>query len=513
MSDTSINNKRIAKNTLMLYVRMLLLMAVSLYTSRVVLDKLGVTDYGIYNVVGGVVALLGFLSGAMANAVQRFLSYEIGRGDKESVRNVFSVSVQAHCLIAVFVLIIMEIVGVWYLNTHMNIPNERLSAANWVLQCTLFATMFSIVQVPYNAIIIAKEEMGIYAYISILEAVLKLAIVYLLGLWNFDRLKLYSLLTMVVTVIILTIYHIYCVRKYEEANFKPSKDFKTLKDITSFAGWNMFGELAWVFSIQGVNIILNLFFGPEVNAARGIAVQVNGAVSRFVNSFQTAVNPQIIKGYASDQYEETKTLLFRSTRFSYYLMLLLSLPLILNMDFILRIWLKSVPEYTGAFCKLVLISTLISTISNLLPQIARASGKIRTYQIVVSAFLFLNFPLSYLVLRLGASPLATMTVNIAIQTILIAVRLLLTKNMVKLSIKEFVKQVLCPILAVSIISPILPWYCQNRLDESWITFIIICTVSILCTSFGILTIGMKKNERQLVLKSVSGYCFKILHRQ
>lgn len=495
MSNTSANNKRIAKNTLLLYVRMLLMMVVTLYTSRIVLDKLGITDYGIYNVVGGIVSMLGFLSGAMGNAVQRYLSFEIGKGDKKRVNHVFNVSLLAHVIIAIIVLIIMEFLGVWYLNTYMNIPVERLDAANWVLQCSILTTMFTIVQIPYNAIIIAKEQMGIYAYISILEVVLKLVVVYLLVIGHFDRLKLYSVLNMVVTIGILMIYRIYCVKKYNEARFKFVKDIETLGELISFAGWNMLGELAWVFTGQGVNIMLNLFFGPVVNAARGLADQVNGAVSRFVNNFQIAINPQLIKTYATDQLDDMKKLLYRGIRFSYYLLFLLSMPLILNMDYILHIWLKDVPEYSTGFCQLVLMCSLVSSISNLLAQVARAYGKIRKYQICVSAFLFLNFPLSYFALKIGASPLITMVINICIQILLLFVRLYITKPMIGLSILDFTKKVLFPIIRVTIASAIFPCLCAYSLQAVWSHFIIICIVSLACSIICILTFGISVDER------------------
>ena len=455
-SQTTDNNKRIAKNTLLLYFRMLLMMFVTLFTSRVVLDKLGVTDYGIYNVVGGVVAMLGFLNSSMSNAVQRYLSFEIGKNNEAGVNRIFNVSLFAHVGIAVFVFVVMEIVGVWYLNTHMNIPAERMDAANWVLQCSIFTTLFTIVQVPYNAIIISKEQMGIYAYISILEVVLKLLVVYMLAIGNFDKLKLYSVLIMVVTIGIVMIYRFYCTRKYKEAKFKFIKDWNLLKQIVGFASWNMLGELAWVFTGQGVNIILNSFFGPVVNAARGLAEQVNGAVNRFVANFQTAVNPQLIKNYASDQLGEMKTLLFRSTRFSYYLLLALSLPIILKMDFILHLWLKEVPDYTTGFCQLVLVSSLVSTLSNLLAQVARAYGKIRNYQIIVSIFLFLNFPLSYIVLKFGGSPLSTMFVNIGINAMLLFVRLRLTNRMIQMTYGSFIRNVLFPVIIVTAVALVIP---------------------------------------------------------
>lgn len=508
-SQTTDNNKRIAKNTLLLYFRMLLMMFVTLFTSRVVLDKLGVTDYGIYNVVGGVVAMLGFLNSSMSNAVQRYLSFEIGKNNEAGVNRIFNVSLFAHAGIAVFVFVVMEIVGVWYLNTHMNIPAERMDAANWVLQCSIFTTLFTIVQVPYNAIIISKEQMGIYAYISILEVVLKLLVVYMLAIGNFDKLKLYSVLIMVVTIGIVMIYRFYCTRKYKEAKFKFIKDWNLLKQIVGFASWNMLGELAWVFTGQGVNIILNSFFGPVVNAARGLAEQVNGAVNRFVANFQTAVNPQLIKNYASDQLGEMKTLLFRSTRFSYYLLLALSLPIILKMDFILHLWLKEVPDYTTGFCQLVLVSSLVSTLSNLLAQVTRAYGKIRNYQIIVSIFLFLNFPLSYIVLKFGCSPLSTMFVNIGVNAMLLFVRLRLTNRMIQMTYGSFIRNVLFPVIIVTSVALVIPLTIYFMLDNSIISFIIVCLVSFVSVGVSTYALGMNANERQYILATISKIITKI----
>ena len=509
MTDTSQNNKRIAKNTLLLYVRMLFMMLVSLYTSRVILEKLGITDYGIYNVVGGIVSMLGFLTSSMSNAVQRFLSFEIGRGNTERINRIFNVALITHFFIAVIVLIVMEIGGVWYLNKFMNIPIDRLDAANWVLQCSILTTIFTIVQVPYNAIIIAKEQMGIYAYLSILEVILKLAIVYLLVIGHFDRLKLYSVLVMVVTIGILIVYIIYCIKKYDEVKYRFVKDVKTLKEMTNFAGWNMLGELAWVFTGQGVNIILNLFFGPAVNAARGLADQVNGAVSRFVSNFQTAVNPQIIKTYATNDLDDMKILLYRGIRFSYYLLFLLSMPLILNMDFILHVWLKNVPTYATGFCQLVLVCSLVSSISNLLAQVARAYGKISKYQICVSAFLLLNFPLSYLFLKLGASPLSTMLINIGIQAFLLLVRLYFTKKMINLSVIDFAKNVLLPIIEVSILSMILPLIVFHYMSKGLFELIVTSIVSVICSICCIMFIGIDQNERKNIIKLAINIIHKI----
>ena len=498
MNDNSINNKRIAKNTLMLYIRMFLIMGITLFTSRIVLQVLGVEDFGIYNIVGGIVSMLGFLNGAMANAVQRYLSFEIGRGNIKRVNNIFNVSLQAHICIAIFVFIVIELTGVWYLNNYINIPSERLNAAHWVLQCAILSTVLNILQVPYNAIIIAKEEMNIYAYVSVIEVTLKLLVAYLLFLFSFDKLKLYSILNTVVTVLILAIYNIYCRCRYAEVKLKFIIDWKTLKEIIGFASWNMLGEIAWVFTGQGVNLILNLFFGPVVNAARGIADQVNAAIMRFVTNFQTALNPQIVKSYAASQIEDMKRLLFRGIRFSYYLLFMLSLPLILNMDFVLNIWLTDVPQYAKEFCQLVLISSLTATISNLLAQVAKAYGKIRNYQIIVSFCLFLNFPLSYLVLKLGASPLWTMLINIAVQILLIFIRLLLTKSMISLSIRQFVLTVIFPIVGVSILASVVPIISYVSIPDGWLNFFLTSIISILSVATISLCIGMNKDERAYI---------------
>lgn len=496
------NNKRIAKNTLLLYSRMLLMMFVTLYTSRLILDKLGVTDYGIYNIVGSVVAMLGFLNCSMSNAVQRYLSFELGVNSHQSVNRVFNVSLLAHGGIAIFVLIVTEIIGVWFLNTHMNIPTDRIEAANWVLQCSILTTLFTIIQVPYNAIIISKEQMDIYAYISIIEVVLKLLIVYLLFIGNFDKLKLYSILNMIVASGIMMLYRFYCVRKYDEAKFRFVKDWFLLRQLVEFASWNMLGELAWIFTGQGVNIILNSFFGPVVNAAKGLAEQVNGAVNKFAINFQIAVNPQLTKNYATGQLMEMKSLLYRSTRFSYYLMFVLSFPIILKMDYILHLWLKDVPKYTLEFCQLVLICSLISTLSNLLAQVARAYGKIRNYQLVVSFFLFLNFPLSFLIIRMGASPLATMEVNAVIQIFLLFIRIKLTGKMIQMTFKDFIINVLAKVLLVTITSSFLPITVCCFLDNSFVDFILVCLVTItnicVCTYY----LGLNKNERAFFIAAI-----------
>lgn len=507
-NQASSNNKRIAKNTLFLYFRMLFMMLISLYTNRIVLDKLGVTDFGIYNVVGGIVVMLGFLSGCMSNSVQRYLSYEIGRGDKDRVSRVFNVSIMVHVCIAVLVLIVMECGGLWYLNNYINIPASRMNAANWAFQCSLIATLVTILQVPYNAIIISKEKMDVFAYISILEATFKLLIVYALAISAFDKLKLYSVLMAVVTLGVLLMYQLYCKNQFVETKLRFTKDWALFKELVSFSGWNMLSDVAWTFTGPGVNLILNSFYGPVVNAARGLAEQVNSAVSRFVANFQTAVNPQLIKLYATDEIQEMKQLLFRSTRYSFFLLYGLSLPLILEMDYVLHLWLKEVPQYTTEFCQLILVCSLVSVTSTLLPRIAWAYGKIKKYQIVVSTVLFLNFPLSYFVLLMGMSPLATVYVAIAIQAVVIWVRLYLVGQMVDLPQMQYFKEVLLRVLAVTAVSLVLPLIVQHFVSDNFFGFVCVATVSVLSVCVSSYFVGMNKDERAFIRNFIN----KRLHK-
>lgn len=493
-----INNKRIARNTMLLYLRMLIMMIVSLYTSRVVLEVLGVTDYGIYNVVGGIVSMLGFLNSSMSNAVQRFLSFEMGKGADGKVSHVFNIAMLAHLFIAIVVLIILEIAGTWYLNNHLVVPLDRMEAANWVLQCTIVTTFFSIMQVPYNGIIIAKEDMGIYAYISVFEAFVRLLIVYLLLIGPYDRLKFYAILMMTVTLVVLLINRVYCIKKYRETHFRFVRDKSLLKDMTSFASWNMIGEIAWVMTGQGVNIILNLFFGPSINAARGLAEQVNAAVMRFINNFQVALNPQITKSYSSGDIEDMKKLLYMGTKISYYVLFFLAFPIIIEMDFILGLWLHDIPPHTTLFCQLILVCSLTACVSNLLAQVARAYGKIRKYQMIVSLFLMLNFPLSYIILLLGATAEMTVTINIIIQGLLLFVRLILIRPMIALSIRQFVVKAVIPIIMVTGSAMVLPIIWKYYINTSVINSLITILLALISSAISILYLGMNKAERMKI---------------
>ncbi|MGL4583180.1 MAG: oligosaccharide flippase family protein, partial [Flavobacterium sp.] len=343
------NTKTIAKNTLFLYFRMFLIMGVTLYTSRVVLQQLGISDYGIYSLVGGIVAMLGFFNAAMSSATQRYLSFDIGKGDEQKLRKTFSATLTIHILIAVLALILAETIGLWYINYKMVFPDDRLYAVNVVYQFSILTFLLAIVQVPYNALIIARERMKVYAYVSILEAGLKLAIVFILILGE-DKLILYSILIFVVAFVIRMIYQLYCQRQFKESKYRFEYDKEYFGELLAYSGWNLFGNFAAVARGQGVNMVLNLFFGTVVNAAYGITMQIQGAVQMFVTNFQMAVNPQIIKSFASGDKERMFNLVFQSSKFSYFLILLIVGPLVFNIDFILELWLGEVPQATNVFC-------------------------------------------------------------------------------------------------------------------------------------------------------------------
>lgn len=502
MSTTSENNKRIAKNTALLYVRMIITLLVALYTSRVVLQVLGVTDFGIYNVVGGVVALLGFISSSMSIAIQRFLSYDIGKNDIVSLNKTFNMAILIHALIALIVLLLAETIGLYFLAHHMNFPPERYAAAQWIFHFSVLTCCAKILQVPYNALVISYERMGIFAYLSIAEAALGLLIVYFLQLGDFDRLKLYAVLTFGVALLIMILYSIYCTHKIKEVRFSLFWDRTIFRRLVGFASWSALGEISWGVTIQGVNIVLNLFFGPVVNAARGISYQVLAAINSFVQSFQMAVNPQIIKQYAAGNMAGMQTLVYRSSCFSFYLLLLLSLPILLRTEYILGLWLGQVPPYLVVFCRLILLNAMIDIHSNLLATVAKAYGKIRNYQLTVASILFLNLPLSYIVLKLGYPPESTFIVYTVLSLTLLGVRLVLVHRMVGMLVHNFLKAVIWPVIQHLLTALPIPICLNLFLPNTFVGFITVCFISSLSILLSVYTIGLTSQEKSMITAKV-----------
>jgi O-antigen/teichoic acid export membrane protein len=506
---SSENNKRIAKNTAMLYFRMLLTMAVSLYTSRVVLNTLGVEDFGIYNVVGGFVAMFGFLNSAMASATQRFLAFEIGKQDKIQLRNVFSMSVNIHFFIAFIIFIFGETVGLWFVNTQLTIPFERMAAARFVYQFSVFTLLVYILSVPYNAMIIAHERMNVFAWVSIAEVSLKLFIVFMLQWFGFDKLKFYAILMFGVALIIRIIYGIYCNKKIRESKFRFYWDTPLFKILINYAGWNLWGNSASVIMGQGVNILLNIFFGPAVNAARSIAFQVKVAINQLVVNFQMALNPQIIKSYAVKDFNYMHQLIFQGAKYSFFLLFILSLPIILEAETILKLWLKTVPEYTIIFTQLVIINILIDSISGPLMTAAQASGMIKLYQGVVGGLLILNLPVSYLFLKFGFSPEITLYVSIGISIIALYARLRIISPLVNLNIFLYFKEVIFRIIPVTLIAIIIPIIIITNLREGFSRLVITVLISSIIVGTTVYFVGLGKSERRFVNKKLKQVFAKI----
>lgn len=489
MPNTSTNNKRIAKNTLLLYFRMLLIMAVSLYTSRVVLNTLGVEDFGIYNVVGGVVAMFSVISGSLSSAISRFITYELGKGNRQRLKVIFSSAITIQLALALLIGILAEIGGVWFLNAKMNIPPDRLEAANWVLQCSIITFMVNLISIPYNAAIIAHERMKAFAYVSILEVTLKLLVVFTLYIALFDKLKTYAMLLVTVAVIIRFVYGYYCKRHFEECTYRFVFNRKVLKEMTNFAGWNFIGSSSAVLRDQGVNIALNLFWGPPINAARGIAFQVSTAINSFVVNFMTALNPQITKSYATGDHNYMMLLIFQGARFAFYLLLILSLPVILNTHYILALWLKLVPEHTVRFVQLILIFALSESISQPLITAQLATGNIRNYQIVVGGLQMLNLPISYILLRFGYPPEMTIVVAICISQCCLSARLYMLQRMIGLKVRIYLKSVYFNVLMVSIGAAVVPLIAVQCLLESFVSFVLLCSITVISTLVSIFYIG------------------------
>lgn len=494
------NTKQIAKNTLMLYVRMLFGMLVSLYTSRVVLQALGVEDYGIYNVVGGVVAMFSMISNSLSSSVGRFLTFELGKGDMEGLKKVFSTSLSIHVALALVIVLLSETLGLWFLNTHMTIPENRLYAANWVFQASVLTFVINLLSVPFSASIVSHERMSAFAYIGILDIILRLLIILFIAYsdWNFDRLIVYSLLLVGVVCIMQAIYWNYCTRNFEECKFGLSFDVNYWKEMSSFAGWNFIGCTAGLLKDQGVNILLNLFIGPIINAARGIANTVNNVLASFSGNFMTALNPQITKSYAAGNYDYMYSLVERGSRFSYYILLLFALPMLFETEFVLTLWLKHYPEHTVNFVRLILIVTMCDILSNTLINLQVATGKIRNYQLTVGGMLLMNFPLSYICLRIGFQPESTMIVALAVAVACLFLRLLFLHKMVGLSMRRYLHKVCGNVLCVTLVAAVLPGLLYLQMADGVMRFLLMCVLTVLCSATAIYFIGCSRNERDFI---------------
>ncbi|MFG0454078.1 MATE family efflux transporter [Shewanella mangrovisoli] len=497
MSNTN-NNRRIFKNTLFLYFRMVLTLGVTLYTSRVVLNSLGVEDFGIYNVVGGVVTMMSFLSGAMSSATQRFLSFELGKNDFKQLNNIFKMSINIHWLIILIVVLIAETLGLWFVNTQLMVPSERLVAANWVFQCALLSFCCSVLGVPYNAVIIAYEKMSAFAYISIIDVSLKLIVVFLLAAHNGDKLQYYALLLALVSLFNLGCYYVYARCQFLITRFTWYWNKELFKTLFKFTGWNLFGNVASVATNQGINILLNIFFGASVNASRAIAFQVNAAITGFVTSLQMSINPQIVKSYASNNHAYMHKLIISGSKYTFFLLYLLALPVLLQTETVLTLWLINPPQYAVLFCQLILVDALITSFSGSLMASVQATGNIKLYQVFIGGILLLNLPVSYFVLSNGGSAHAVFYVSITTSITALLFRFVLLKDLINLDVFNFIHKVIGRAITVVLFTYFLLRLIELDTGSIFINFILMSSIIIMFTASAIYMLGLESFEREFI---------------
>lgn len=512
-NQTSDNNKRIAKNTMLLYFRMIFIMVISLFTSRINLQSLGVENFGIYNVVGGVVAMFSVFSGSLSVSISRFITYELGKGNQEKLKKVFSTAVSIQIFLAICIVILAEIIGIWFLNTKMNIPAERLNAANWVMHFSILAFAVNLISVPYNAAIIAHEKMSAFAYVSVFEVIAKLGITYYLFISPFDKLKTYAVLLFALSIVLRIIYGIYCKRNFQECSYKFIFDKGLIKQMTGFAGWSLFGLVAYSGYNYGLNILLNLFFGPVVNAARGIAFQVQNAVQGFSNNFQMALNPQIIKSYAQNDLKRMHQLIFASSKYAFFLLFFLSLPIIIEAPKILSVWLTEVPEHTVNFVRLILALITFDSLGSSISIAQQATGKIKKYQIWVGGIMLMIVPVAYVSLKMGARPESVYIVYFLACIVAHIVRMIIIRPMIKLSLQEYFHKVIFRLIIVAVCASILPIIAYKLLPVTLLSLFVVCLLCPITVTVSIYFLGLEQSERKMVNEKLKNVSQKIISKR
>lgn len=503
MDNHATSNRRIAKNTVFLYLRMLLLMAVSFYTTRVVLNALGDVDYGVYNVVGGIVGFISFINGSMSLASNRFLAYAIGKNDSALLSRTFSMAVMLHGLIGITIVIIAETAGIWYFYNYLNIPEETYYAAMWVYQLSIVGMFLSIMIVPLTSLVIAHERMSAFAAVSLVEGGLKLVVAFLLTAMMANRLILYGWLMLCVTLITGIAWLVYCIVKFPGVHLQFIWYRKLFKEMYSFVGWQFLGSFSWVLRNQGVNLVLNYFFGPVLNAARTISVQVNSGVTGLVQNFQVAVNPQLVKNYAQGDLTGMHTLLVSSSKYSFYLLYVVALPVMMQTEPLLELWLKAIPDYTVVFVRLAILSVLVDALSGTMMHAALASGKIKTYQPVITGILISDIFFVYGAYKLGFPPQSMFVVEIILYVVVFVAKLLLLHKMINLSIRQYLVKTTLPVLTTCLVSvPIAAFVCKFIPSDSVGNLFLNLVVVFVISSITVVMVGMSMNERISIVQTL-----------
>lgn len=491
-------DSRIVKNTLILYVRLFFTMLVALYTSRLILNALGAEDYGIYNVVGGVVTVFSFLNTALASSTQRFINYHLGQSDSKNLNDTFNTSIVIHFCIALLIFFLAETIGLWFLNTQINVPESKIADANIVYQFSILTAMLSLIQAPFLAAIIAYERMKVYAYVGIIEASIKLACAIVLTFFFTNKLPVYGALVFLTFFISFLLYSSYVKRNIPLGHFKIVKNKQLYRNLLSFTSWTMFGGIANVLNTQGQNILLNIFAGPIANAARGISVQVIQALYSFINGFQTSINPQIVKSYASNEILYFQKLVMTSGKCSFFLFSILAIPVLLEIEPILNIWLKQVPAHTTTFCGLVIINSLLNTLSGPLITSASASGNIKKIQLVVNLIFISNLPISYLFLKAGYPPEIVYYTAIIAELVALFCRLIIVSRIVPINSKLYIFDVIVRCIFVFLLAYLSVFYFHSLFDYSIIRLTGTFFFSILYTCFVVYYVGLNKEERNYI---------------
>ncbi len=506
------NNARIVKNTLFLYIRMLLVLVVNIFTVRIVLRALGAEDYGLFDVIGGVVTMFSFLTGTLSSASLRFFSYSLGKNDKESLKSYFSTTFWCYVVFGTIIIILAETIGLWFVQHKLTIPEARFDAALWVYQFAIIAFILNILSVPFNSLLISHERMHVYAYVGIIEVLLKLAIALVLTKVSVDKLILYSALMCLSAGLITLFYVLYDRHHFDETRITGRCDKNVFKEILSYSGWSFVGAVSGVCRIQGISIILNIFFGPIVNAARAVASQIERAISGFVTNFYNAVRPQITKYYSSGERMEMMKLVFRSSRFSYFLMLFLSLPVLFEAPVILKLWLGEVPEYTVIFTRLVIVYALLESLSHPLQTTIAATGRIKWTQIVTGGLLILNLPVSWVFLKLGYPPQVTMYVSLVISVLAQLTRIYFSQRLAGMSVAKYIRYVILPVLTVTALSLITPFVICYLMESGVVRFFILSFLTCIASGCVILYCGMTKTERTKIIETARVKLGHITHR-
>lgn len=500
MSQIVANNKRIANNTLFLYLRMGLVLVVSLYTTRIVLQSLGVEDYGIYNVVSGFVAMFSFLNTSMSNGVQRFYNFSLGSSYEYTIKDVYNTALQIQGLLAVILLFLLETLGLWYIHTQMVIPLERINAAVWIFHFSVFSLVFLVLQIPYSAAIMAYEKMDYYAYLSIFDVVAKLGIAFAIKYATTDKLILYGALSLLISLICFFLYYFYAKRQFHELECDYRIRKQLLKPMLSFSGWNIFGSFAYMIKSQGLNMLLNVFFGPIVNAARGISNMVMSAVQGFQSNIVIAFRPQLVQSYASGDNSRVLKLFYSLSKVSFILLATLSIPIIIELDYILHLWLgDSIPDYTAPFTILVLINMVISSLNTPISQVVHATGKMKTYQLCTSLMICAILPISWIFLKLGFEPISVYWVSLILTVINQVVCNIILKRIFSYSIKEYCMKVIYPCVIFTILVPIIPIVVSRELSASFTRLMLTGGISVILSIVVTYFLVLDSSEKKVIL--------------